>query len=78
MTGVSGDTASIRYIYSENPIALMELIRHAAEASDKLPKRVKYITVATVNEEAEKLVNSLLPEAKEVGGFYVASMDLAV
>ncbi len=74
----TGDEISVRYVYSENPMALRKLFGEAASAASKLSDKIKTIKIATVNDESEKMLKKVFPGAEQVGAFYVASMDLSV
>ncbi len=72
------DEICLRYLYSENPAALREIIRAAADRADRLPKEIKYMRIATVNEESRNLIDHVLKDAEVVGTFYLATMDFSV
>ena len=74
----TGDEISVRYVYSENPMALRKLFGEVATAASKLSDKIKTIKIATVNDESEKMLKKVFPGAEQVGAFYVASMDLSV
>ncbi len=73
-----GDEISVRYVYSENPMALRKLFGEVASAMSKLSDKIKSIRIATVNDESEKMLKKVFPGAELVGTFYMASMDLSV
>lgn len=74
----SGEEMSLRYLYSENPGALREILKEVAGMADRIPKEIKYLRIATINTDSGDLLRHLIPEAHKAGTFYMATMDFSV
>ena len=74
--GNAEDEVFLDYVYSKDTLALAELLRKAAAIALSLPEKVRYLRVASVNEESQKLITSLLPSAVRVGAYYSAELDM--
>lgn len=73
--GGSEDEIMLDYVYSSDPQALVELLRKAAEIALSLSKTIHFVKVVSVNEESQKLIDSLLPSAEKTGACYMATLD---
>ncbi len=74
--GSREDEILLDYVYSSSFPALGDLLREMTALLRTLPKKIRFLTVVSVNESAQSLIDYFIPDAEEAGAFYLAGMDI--